>query len=293
MQKYQDVVLKTNGSIVPNASVLVQTYPAGTTATIYSDNGVTPTANPTIADGSGRFSFYAADGRYQFVISGTGFTTVTLSDILLEDPSDATAGVFTSLTASGNATVSGNLTANGNTILGDATTDTLNVGVGAIVKDASGNVGIGVSPSARNNTRLQIVDGIGFPATQVASTDPNTLDDYREETYTGTLTGCTTSPTASITYVRVGRLVTVNIASFLFATSNTTDCTITGGPIGMRPIASTKTSTVVKVLDNSVGVAGLITVGTDGVLTLSRLDGAVFTAAGNKGIAGACFSYII
>jgi hypothetical protein len=41
------------------------------------------------------------------------------------------------------------LTTTGNTILGDASTDTLNVGNGGLVKDASGNVGIGASPSYR------------------------------------------------------------------------------------------------------------------------------------------------
>jgi len=50
-------------------------------------------------------------------------------------------------------------TTTGNTTLGDATTDTLNVGAGGIVKDASGNVGIGVTPSTWTGagaTALQI-----------------------------------------------------------------------------------------------------------------------------------------
>ena len=42
-------------------------------------------------------------------------------------------------------TVQGALTTTGNTILGDASTDTLNVGNGGLVKDASGNVGIGTA----------------------------------------------------------------------------------------------------------------------------------------------------
>ena len=46
--------------------------------------------------------------------------------------------------------VTGTLTTTGNTILGDASTDTLNVGNGGLVKDASGNVGIGTSsPTAK------------------------------------------------------------------------------------------------------------------------------------------------
>lgn len=40
------------------------------------------------------------------------------------------------------------LTTTGNTILGDASTDTLNVGNGGLIKDASGNLGLGVTPSA-------------------------------------------------------------------------------------------------------------------------------------------------
>jgi len=44
-------------------------------------------------------------------------------------------------------TVTGALITTGNTVLGDAATDTLNVGNGGIVKDASGNVGIGQMPS--------------------------------------------------------------------------------------------------------------------------------------------------
>jgi hypothetical protein len=55
------------------------------------------------------------------------------------------------------ATISGSgtstlidLTTSGNTTLGDASTDTLNVGNGGLVKDASGNVGIGHnSPSSK------------------------------------------------------------------------------------------------------------------------------------------------
>ena len=61
---------------------------------------------------------------------------------------DGTAGITTpGLTNTGTETLV-NLTTTGNTTLGDATTDTLTVGVTGIVKDASGNVGIGTaSPS--------------------------------------------------------------------------------------------------------------------------------------------------
>lgn len=58
--------------------------------------------------------------------------------------------------------------------------------------------------------------GIAFPATQLASSDANTLDDYREGTWTPTLTCGTsgtitlTTPTNSLSYVKVGKMVYVN-----------------------------------------------------------------------------------
>jgi hypothetical protein len=63
---------------------------------------------------------------------------------------DGTTGITTpGLTNTGTETIV-NLTTTGNTTLGDATTDTLTVGVTGIVKDASGNVGIGTaSPSGK------------------------------------------------------------------------------------------------------------------------------------------------
>jgi hypothetical protein len=63
---------------------------------------------------------------------------------------DGTTGITTpGLTNTGTETIV-NLTTTGNTILGDASTDTLNVGNGGLVKDASGNVGVGTSsPSSK------------------------------------------------------------------------------------------------------------------------------------------------
>jgi hypothetical protein len=85
MQKYQDVVLKPDGSVIQGASVLVQSFPGAVTSTIYSDDGVTTQANPMTTDSLGRFAFYAAGGRYQLVVSGTSIATQTITDILLED----------------------------------------------------------------------------------------------------------------------------------------------------------------------------------------------------------------
>jgi hypothetical protein len=57
--------------------------------------------------------------------------------------------------------------------------------------------------------------GITFPATQSASSDANTLDDYEEGTWTIAVQGSTTNPTVGYnfrvgTYVKVGKNVTLN-----------------------------------------------------------------------------------
>jgi len=167
-----------------------------------------------------------------------------------------------------------NFTTTGNTVLGDATTDTLTVGVTGIVKNASGNVGIGTaSPTAKltvNNataadylslttagsTKGVLADeagdliiksaasllfqtngsirarlnttgafvlaggtttangiGITFPATQSASSNANTLDDYEEGTYTPVIDQFTVSGTTTLTgsYTKIGNLVSFNV----------------------------------------------------------------------------------
>jgi len=59
------------------------------------------------------------------------------------------SGAFTTLSATGNVT------------LGDASTDTLNVGNGGLIKDSSGNLGLGVTPSAWSSSFkvLQLANG--------------------------------------------------------------------------------------------------------------------------------------
>jgi hypothetical protein len=118
------------------------------------------------------------------------------------------------------------------------TTQTLQIGTGfsADVIVNTGNLGVGVEPTSRNNTRLQIVDGIGFPATQVASSDPNTLDDYEEGTFdaiiefNGASAGVTYSE-RQCSYTKIGRLV--HVSGFIILTSkgsSTGDATIAGLP---------------------------------------------------------------
>jgi hypothetical protein len=89
VQKYQDVVLDHDGNIVTTATVAVAVHGGGA-ATIYSDNGVTPKANPfPVSSIDGSFSFYAANGRYDIVVPAAGlFLGKTFSDVTLFDDVD-------------------------------------------------------------------------------------------------------------------------------------------------------------------------------------------------------------
>ena len=66
--------------------------------------------------------------------------------------------------------------------------------------------------------------GITFPATQSASTDANTLDDYEEGTFTPSLGGTATYSTQIGRYTKVGRMVTINfdIIVAILGTGSTT-----------------------------------------------------------------------
>ena len=90
--------------------------------------------------------------------------------------------------------------------------------------DAAGAIVVsGTTPS---------LNGITFPATQVASADANTLYDYEEGTWTPTDTSGAGLTFTSIQafYTKVGRMVTLN-ASFTFpSTANAADVSIGGIP---------------------------------------------------------------
>jgi hypothetical protein len=140
----------------------------GTTALVAGDM-VAGQVVEIIYDGT-RFQLVNGNSFTNLKVSGTlgvtGVSTFTAQPIVssltasLPVFTDASKGlVSNTMTGTGNVVMSASptftgtvgaadLTTTGNTILGDATTDTLNVGNGGLVKDASGNVGIGTSSPA-------------------------------------------------------------------------------------------------------------------------------------------------
>jgi hypothetical protein len=122
-------------------------------------------------------------------------------------------------------------------------------------------------------------------------------------TFTGTITGCTTTPTQTFNWVRTGNLVmvTLSVGLSLTATSNSTGCTITGLPAAIQP-ATTETVVVVSQLEDNSTTSLLGTVliqPTSGVITLAKYTSGAFsttgfTGSGTKGVtAGFSFSYML
>jgi hypothetical protein len=105
MQKFSDTITASSaGGLVPLSNATVTVYAAGTTtlATLYSANNTSsPQVNPLTSSATGLVSFYAADGRYDIRVAKTGFSPVTISDVLLEDPADGIIKIIDGATITG------------------------------------------------------------------------------------------------------------------------------------------------------------------------------------------------
>jgi hypothetical protein len=77
--------------------------------------------------------------------------------------------------------------------------------------DSSGRLLVGTSSANANGGILQLTSGITFPATAVAASNANTLDDYEEGTWTPALVGTTAVSYSNQVgkYVKIGKMVHV------------------------------------------------------------------------------------
>jgi hypothetical protein len=104
----------------------------------------------------------------------------------------------------------------------------------------TGNVTMGKNISVGGATPTTAGTGITFPATQSASSDVNTLDDYEEGTWTPVInpaTGTVTSSVVAGTYVKVGRQVTLNYSAQLTGGTITAVSSIGGFPFAVQNVA--------------------------------------------------------
>lgn len=103
MEKVFDNVLSSAGRPVAGASIAVTLFPSGERATIYSDDGITTTRNPIIADDLGYFEFYAAAGKYTLTITGDGIEPIVRTDLPVGESGDDGAATLAILANSSGA----------------------------------------------------------------------------------------------------------------------------------------------------------------------------------------------
>jgi hypothetical protein len=112
----------------------------------------------------------------------------------------------------------------------------------AIVLDTAGTVQHYSTISVGNATPSSSGAGITFPATQSASSDANTLDDYEEGTWTPTISasGGTVTNVARVgRYVKIGTQVTVScyLNSYFSAGAGSNAVTIGGLPFTTKNVS--------------------------------------------------------
>jgi hypothetical protein len=123
----------------------------------------------------------------------------------------------------------------------------------------------GVTENA-NGGVLQLSEGITFPATQVAATDANTLDDYEEGNFTPTIVGTTTAGAGTYTiqvgrYTKIGRSVNIQFRVTWTAHTGTGNMTVGGLPFTSLNTANTHASVSIGYASNIVYTAGATPMG--------------------------------
>ncbi len=107
--------------------------------------------------------------------------------------------------------------------------------------------------------------------------------------FTGTLTGCTTSPTQTFYYRKVNNLVSIWLEANLVGTSNSTSMSVTGLPVAIQPTFP-KRMYCANVEDNgliwagSVAISGQMNFALLGAGFSYVIDDDAFTNSGEKGV---------
>jgi len=108
---------------------------------------------------------------------------------------------------------------------------------------------IGTTTRTANGGKLQVSNGITFPATQVDCSDANTLDDYEEGTWTPAIAGTTLAGAGTYSvqvgrYTKIGNTVTVHLNLTWSAHTGTGNMTISGLPFTSANVTNLNPTTV-------------------------------------------------
>lgn len=275
--------LKT-GAVVPASKLTFTLTGTGTAANTYSDSALTvANANPVVADAEGVFGPIYLDPAIVYRVKWS-----TSADVQIRIQDDVIAGqtVSTSYRIKDTAP----------TVYLQETDAAANNGHWRIRVDGE-QLSIDVGNDAESSwvqaltidRTLNVVDIINLKAAANQS-NGSTIGTQSSGSYTGSLTGLTTVPTATITWRLSSGIVTVTFGDQQ-GTSNTNALTVTGAPAAIAP-AALRQGIIVAVQDNGAIVTGAVNIQTDGSMQFAvGLASGTFTASGTKGIRRSTFAY--
>ena len=119
---------------------------------------------------------------------------------------------------------------------------------------STGELLIGTTTTTANGGVLQVSNGVTFPATQVACTDVNTLDDYEEGTWTASLGGTATYTANTGTYVKIGKFVFWTVDFWVNTIGTGSTNTISGLPFTVGTKSSGTVSSFSNLSSNQITV---------------------------------------
>jgi hypothetical protein len=191
---------------------------ANTAVAFIDSNGLRPTSGNVSLDSTGTtgirlpaantLAFHTA-GTEDMRIDATGNVGIGTSSPAYSLDVRSTAAPAIRLSRSGSAgQIASMVFEDGTATLGTGNTTRIASDSGAISFSTGGTSGAVTGGTERLRIPADAA-GITFPATQAASSNANTLDDYEEGTWTPNLGGNTTYSTQSGQYAKIGRLVTV------------------------------------------------------------------------------------
>jgi len=171
-----------------------------------------------------------------------------------------------------------------------STSPTNTVEVERLRIDSSGIVLLGKTTATANGGDLQVSRGITFPATQVACSDANTLDDYEEGTWTPNVYpagGSWPTFTSSGRYTKVGNTI-IAYAVVTFTSSNGS------GYINLNTFPFPAGSAEVlkgHAVERTTGVKLSLIPGSTAVARITKYDGTYYEASGY--VYDICLTYAI
>lgn len=144
---------------------------------------------------------------------------------------------------------------------------------GLMTLSVTGNLGIGVTPACILDISGASGGQIKFPATQNASANVNTLDDYEEGTFTPTIIGNTTAGTGTYTtqvgsYTKVGQAVSIQIRLSWTAHTGTGSMFVSGLPFTTLSGGVQPSFTVGDARDIALTASNILTLFSDANTTL-------------------------